>query len=186
MCEHISKHAKAAEIACTCSFGNTIRNVSVRCLQHRVRRRVQRLFQDSHLQRNEGGRLTTRCHVGLPPVVIGLDVPPSVIVWPCSLFHQPPPSSHCSQICFISMQPGQHTILAPLLKCASFLVGYCCFRCFFFLRSSFEKHKGFDPFVLLRTHPALLAVFFPQISPPYCGPLAWRVKSLDCDNPKKA
>ena len=33
---------------------------------------VRRLFQDS-LRRNEG-RLTTWCHVGLPPVVIGLDV----------------------------------------------------------------------------------------------------------------
>lgn len=34
---------------------------------------VRGLFQDSRLRRNEG-RLTTRCHVGLPPVVIGLDV----------------------------------------------------------------------------------------------------------------
>lgn len=51
------------------AFGSAIRNVLVRCLQRRVRRCAEVISG----QPNEG-RLTTRCHVGLPPAVIGLDV----------------------------------------------------------------------------------------------------------------
>ena len=53
-------------------FGSPFRGMSRSGVSSIVSGSVRRLFQDS-LGRNEG-RLTTWCHVGLPPVVIGLDV----------------------------------------------------------------------------------------------------------------
>lgn len=87
----------------------------------------------------------------------------------------PPIVSGASQICFISMQPARRTFLAPIIEvCLVLGVAVVLGAPFFsFKKFFFEKaQKGFDPLCASRTHPALLAVLFPQISPPYCGPLA--------------
>lgn len=155
------------------AFGSVIKNVLVRCLQHWVMRCVGVIsgHPSSEEWRLSGCMVpcwaTTCCN--------WIIYSPSVMVWPCSLFHPLP----LFQECFILLARNWASSITKM--CLGLGQQYCCSRCSF--KKLFWKVQRLWFLRASQTHPALLAVFFfaciffffffsPQISPPYCGPLA--------------
>lgn len=117
---------------------------------------VQRLFQDSHLQRNEGS-LTTQCSVRAPTCCNWIRCLPSVIVWLFSLFHPLPLFLGCLRYVLLACNQGK-PFLAPLLKWACILRVNCCFMCS--LKKFFWKAQRLWSLCVLQTHPSYFSLRF--------------------------
>lgn len=81
------QHIKQQELLAP-AFGSTIRNVSLRCLQHRVRRRAEVISGQPSSE--EWGWTDCPAQRRAPTCCNWIGRSPSVIVWPCSLSHPLP------------------------------------------------------------------------------------------------